>query len=27
MIGTEVDLWSFGIVLYELAVAYKPTQV
>ena len=24
-IGPEADLWSLGVVLYELAVAYKPT--
>lgn len=22
-----IDIWSFGIVLYEMAVAYKPTAV
>ena len=27
LIGPEIDMWSFGIVLYEMAVAYKPTQV
>lgn len=27
MIGTEVDLWCFGLMLYEMAVAYKPTQM
>ncbi|CAI2369647.1 unnamed protein product [Moneuplotes crassus] len=26
-IGTEVDMWCFGLMLYELAVAYKPTQL
>jgi serine/threonine protein kinase len=20
-----IDMWSYGIILYELAVAYKPT--
>lgn len=23
-IGPEVDIWAYGIVLYEMAVAYKP---
>mmetsp|Transcript_28537 Transcript_28537/g.28306 ORF Transcript_28537/g.28306 Transcript_28537/m.28306 type:complete len:109 (+) Transcript_28537:664-990(+) len=27
MIGPEVDIWCFGLMLYELAVAYKPTQL
>jgi serine/threonine protein kinase len=26
-IGQEIDMWAFGIVLYQLCVAYKPTQV
>lgn len=26
-IGPEIDMWSYGLLLYELAVAYKPTQV
>lgn len=26
-IGTEIDIWALGVVLYELAVAYKPTVV
>ena len=26
-IGTEVDIWCFGLMLYEMTVAYKPTQV
>lgn len=27
IVGPEVDLWSFGVCLYEMAVAYKPTNV
>lgn len=26
-IGPEIDMWAFGLILYEMAVAYKPTQV
>ena len=26
-IYNSIDIWSFGIVLYELATTYKPTQV
>ena len=25
LVGPEIDTWAFGIVLYELCVAYKPT--
>lgn len=27
LIGVEVDMWWFGLMLYEMAVAYKPTQI
>lgn len=27
IIGTEVDMWCYGLILYEMTVAYKPTQV
>jgi len=26
-VGPEIDMWSFGIILYEMCVAYLPTQV
>ena len=26
-IGREVDIWAYGLLLYEMAVAYKPTQL
>lgn len=27
LVGPEIDLWSFGVMLYELCVAYKPTEM
>jgi serine/threonine protein kinase len=24
VVGPEIDIWAFGIVLYEMCVAYKP---
>jgi serine/threonine protein kinase len=24
IVGPEIDMWAFGIVLYEICVAYKP---
>jgi serine/threonine protein kinase len=27
IIGPEIDIWGFGIILYELSVGYKPQQV
>ena len=27
LVGPEIDMWAFGIILYEMCVAYKPTQV
>lgn len=24
-VGTEIDMFSFGVCLYEMSVAYKPT--
>ena len=26
-IGAEVDMWSFGVMLYEMTTAYKPTAM
>ena len=27
LVGPEIDMWSFGVMLYELCTAYKPTQL
>uniref|UniRef100_A0A7S3CPV5 Protein kinase domain-containing protein n=1 Tax=Strombidium rassoulzadegani TaxID=1082188 RepID=A0A7S3CPV5_9SPIT len=27
IVGPEIDIWAFGIILYELCVGYKPQQV
>ena len=27
LIGPEIDMWAFGVILYELSVAYSPTRV
>ena len=27
LVGPEIDMWSFGVMLYEMCVAYKPTKV
>jgi len=27
LVGPEIDMWAFGLILYEMCVAYKPTQV
>jgi len=24
-VGPEIDIWAFGVILYEMCVAYKPT--
>jgi serine/threonine protein kinase len=25
IIGPEIDMWAFGVMLYEMCTAYKPT--
>ncbi len=25
--GPEIDMWSFGVMLYEMCTAYKPTKL
>ena len=27
LIGPEIDMWAFGVMLYEMCTAYKPTVV
>jgi len=27
IIGPEIDMWAFGIMLYEMCTAYKPTKL
>ena len=27
MVGPEIDMWAFGVMLYEMCVAYRPTQL
>jgi len=27
LIGTEIDMWAFGVMLYEMCTAYKPTKL
>lgn len=26
-VGPEIDMWAFGVMLYEFCTAYKPTQL
>lgn len=26
-VGPEIDMWSFGIVLYQMCVGYLPTAI
>lgn len=27
LVGPEIDMWAFGVLLYEFCTSYKPTQV
>jgi serine/threonine protein kinase len=27
VVGPEIDIWAFGIILYQVCVGYKPQQV
>jgi len=27
LVGPEIDMWAFGVMLYELCTAYKPTKL
>ena len=27
LVGPEIDIWAMGIIIYEMSVGYKPTQV
>lgn len=27
IVGPEIDMWAFGIILYEMATAYKPNKL
>lgn len=27
VIGPEIDMWAFGVMLYEMCAAYKPTKL
>ncbi len=27
LVGPEIDMWAFGVMLYEMCVAYKPTKL
>lgn len=27
IIGPEIDMWAFGVMLYEMCTAYKPTKL
>lgn len=27
IIGAEIDMWAFGVMLYEMCTAYKPTKL
>lgn len=27
LVGPEIDMWAFGVMLYEICTAYKPTKL
>jgi serine/threonine protein kinase len=27
LVGPEIDMWGFGVMLYEMCTAYKPTKL
>lgn len=27
IVGPEIDMWAFGIILYEMCTAYKPNKL
>ena len=27
IVGAEIDMWAFGVMLYEMCTAYKPTKL
>lgn len=27
LVGPEIDMWAFGVMLYEMCTAYKPTKL
>lgn len=27
IVGPEIDMWAFGVMLYEMCTAYKPTKL